>query len=242
MDIEINEPYRYKELPFQSPILSELALKLFTGRIVESKTVYDETLNYHIVNGGKKPNAKNSRDIIHKGFNALRKKGLAESSMTGFWKIGETSNELPREENIDYELNTVIVNQDILIVEKEKIADIEIGTGKSAVYLYYLPLYRQIAEQKDQTFWQCKIGRTDGDPLQRILSQAATDLPEKPHVAIIIRTDFSFELENIIHDVLTIRGKKIDNSPGAEWFLTSPDEVLSIYDFIQRKKETGSAD
>ena len=71
--------------------------------------------------------------------------------------------------------------------------------------------------------------------MQRILSQASTALPEKPHVAIIIRTDYSIELENAIHNILTLRGRKINDSPGAEWFLTSLEEVLSIYKFIQQE-------
>ena len=99
-----------------------------------------------------------------------------------------------------------------------------------------MPLYRKISEQNNQTFWQCKIGRTDGDPLQRILAQAATALPERPHVAVVIKTNLSSYLETAIHAVLTLRGKKIDDSPGAEWFLTSPDEILEIYDFIESRK------
>lgn len=73
----MSEYYKYKEIPFQSSILSELSLKLFSGRIVESKTIYDDTLSYHIANGGIKPNAKHSRDITFKGLRTLRNKGLA---------------------------------------------------------------------------------------------------------------------------------------------------------------------
>ena len=88
-----------------------------------------------------------------------------------------------------------------------------------AVYLYYLPAYRLQSETENGTVWPCKVGRTDRDPLVRILSQAATALPEKPHVALIVYTKHPFALEAAIHAVLTLRGKKVDDSPGKEWFL-----------------------
>lgn len=225
--------YKYKEIPFQPSILSELALKLFNGRIAESKTIYDDTLSYHIANGGIKPNAKASRDITFKGLRTLRNKGLAENPSAGFWKIGEITELGNIDEFAEESFESNVITDDS-IIEREKLADIEIGTGSSAVYVYYLPLYRLTAEQRNESFWQCKIGRTDGDPLQRILSQAATALPEKPHVALIIKTNFSIEIENVIHDILTLRGRRIDDSPGTEWFLTSIEEVLSIYKFIHQ--------
>ena len=74
----------------------------------------------------------------------------------------------------------------------------------------------------------CKIGRTDRDPVARVLAQAATALPERPHIALVIRTSFALAWEAALHGVLTLRGRRIEDAPGAEWFLTSPDEVYEL--------------
>ena len=42
---------------------------------------------------------------------------------------------------------------------------------------------------KGRNQWECKIGRTEVDPLSRIFSQAGTCYPELPHVALIMYCD-----------------------------------------------------
>src|SRR5690606_42058832 len=59
--------------------------------------------------------------------------------------------------------------------------------------------------------------------LFRSLAQAAAALPEQPYVALVIRTDDPRSLEGAIHSVLDVRRRKVENSPGKEWYLTSPD-------------------
>jgi hypothetical protein len=103
--------------------------------------------------------------------------------------------------------------------------------------VYYLPVYRQKAVLENKNCWPCKIGKTDRDPLQRVLNQASTALPENPHIALILKTDNAADLENVIHGVLAMWGKKIDTSPGSEWFLTYPEEVELIYHFIYNYPE-----
>ena len=107
-----------------------------------------------------------------------------------------------------------------------------IGSGKSSVYLYYYPQYRESAESKGEKVWECKIGRTiDSEAHGRIRGQA-TGLPESPKLGLHIKTDRPKKIEDIIHDILKVRGKHIENAPGTEWFLTSPNEVEEIYKFI----------
>jgi hypothetical protein len=60
------------------------------------------------------------------------------------------------------------------------------------------------------------------------LSQAATALPERPFVAVVFRTKYSAALEAAFHSVFTLRGLAVQDAPGAEWFLTSPDEVIAL--------------
>jgi hypothetical protein len=110
----------------------------------------------------------------------------------------------------------------------EPAADRILGTGSASVYLYYLPVYRLRAEEQGKKFWPCKIGRTDRDPVARVLAQAATALPERPHIGLVIRTSNALAWEAAFHAVLTLRGRRIEDAPGSEWFLTSPDEVYEL--------------
>ncbi len=107
-----------------------------------------------------------------------------------------------------------------------------IGIGKGSVYLYYYPQYRESAEAKGETVWRCKIGKTKNQELDGRIKGQATGLPENPKIGLHIKTDTEEKIERIIHDILKVRGKHIEEAPGREWFLTSPCEVEEIYNFI----------
>lgn len=113
-------------------------------------------------------------------------------------------------------------------------ADEILGTGENAVYLYYYDVYKKLADIEKKEFWECKIGRTDRDPIQRVIGQAGTCYPEIPHVALIIYCDDSAALEAAIHSVFKFQNKWIKDAPGKEWFFTSPEEVKNIYSMIAR--------
>jgi len=106
------------------------------------------------------------------------------------------------------------------------------GAGSGAIYVYYLPAYKERAVARNEKSWACKIGKSDRDPLDRILDQAATALPERPIVDFILLTDHASLIERALHCVLAIRGRRIEGSPGFEWFLTSPEEVLHLINFF----------
>ena len=120
-------------------------------------------------------------------------------------------------------------------------AEMITGSGKSSVYLYYYPQYRESAESKGEKVWACKIGRTiHGEADTRIRSQA-TGLPESPKIGLHIQTDKEEKIERIIHDILKVRGKHIEEAPGREWFLTSPSEVEEIYNFIEESSHESAS-
>jgi hypothetical protein len=228
--------YPYKDLPLTPAIVEDLIQQLFpSGTTVERSAIVEKVLATHLAAGGKKPKA----DINHsvkKALNNLQSKHLVENATIGWWRIvpavppdlspeppqaegvssGVLQTESPQEEND--------ANQGL----PERIADLVLGSGDAAVYLYYLPSYRILAEQLGKKTWPCKIGRTERDPLSRILSQAATALPEIPHVALVVRTQYPVALESALHGVLTLRGLKIAGIPGSESFTTSPDEVIDL--------------
>lgn len=104
-----------------------------------------------------------------------------------------------------------------------------IGIGEESVYLYYYPAYKNLAEQDGKKVWACKIGKTKNEVDSRIEKQCRTALPEEPEVGLIIKCDDASVLEKTLHRILRLEGKCLEQAPGNEWFLTSPDEVESIY-------------
>jgi hypothetical protein len=222
----ISEEYKYVGVPLTPAIMEELILDLFNGRLQERQTIVEEVLAYHESKGGTRAKAMDVPRSLKKALSNLKKKGLAQNPTHGFWRIGG------HEEAFESENGETTTSQSQFVVETEPAADHILGTGISAVYLYYLPLYRIKALSENEVVWPCKIGRTDRDPLQRVLSQASTALPEKPHISLIVKTDVASHLEAALHGILTVRNRRIDSAPGTEWFLTSPDEVLEIVKFI----------
>ena len=125
----------------------------------------------------------------------------------------------------------------------EKIDDIEpairpekeIGNGLECVYLYFNPNDRRLAELEGRDIWECKIGRTSSrDAMQRIWGQGIrTSLSHLPTVGLVFRTDDSSALENALHSSLRLVGAEVPDSPGNEWFITSPALVEAWYESFQ---------
>jgi T5orf172 domain len=98
-----------------------------------------------------------------------------------------------------------------------------IGDGTTVVYAYG---YRCCPDR-------LKVGCTEADSLQRIAAQIGTSTPDKPVLQMEIKTNDCRALERALHAVLEARGQKIAGG-GAEWFRVSRDEILTIYEFINR--------
>jgi hypothetical protein len=107
----------------------------------------------------------------------------------------------------------------------------EIGSGTECVYLYFNPNDRRLAELEGRTVWECKIGHTTTtDAIYRILSQGVrTALSRLPTVGLVLRTDDSAALERILHSSLRLIEAEVPDSPGTEWFMTSPARVEAWY-------------
>ena len=113
-----------------------------------------------------------------------------------------------------------------------------IGSGSESVYLYYFPTYRLYSELfLGEPHWPCNIG----DVKDRVSDQTGQQLPEKPRIALVIKTDDCDSLETEIHDELKRRKKWLDPAfesvVGREWFLTNPVEVEGIVKSIDEKRK-----
>jgi hypothetical protein len=207
-----------------------LIRKLFAGKLVERHILAEEVMRVHLAGGGLKSSAQNvMSSVFRNALSDMKESGAAENTSVGYWRIHTPQ----QTEEIGFAApSESLSSSDSLAnepsVSLEPAAEVEIGTGPGAIYVYYLPTYRLRAQEQGERAWPCKIGRTDRDPLSRVFSQAATALPERPRIALIIRTSHPGAWEAALHGVLTLRGLQIENVPGVEWFLTSPEEILEL--------------
>jgi len=209
-------------------VIKCLVLELFDGKLAERREIVDVVLREHLARGGKEPRAQDLSRSVKKALTKLQSNDLAENRSYGHWLIGRrkraradavrnSTDGRNRSAKIEPSLKKRPINAERIV-----------GNGSGNVYLYYFRAYREPGKNA----WPCKIGYTGRDPQLRILAQAAAALPEQPYVALVIRTDDPRSLEGAIHSVLDVRRRKVENSPGKEWYLTSPDEVLAIARFI----------
>jgi hypothetical protein len=226
-----SDGYAYKGLPLSPTIIESLALELFRGKIVERQVIIEEVQRIHLSRGGLKAKADVARAVSF-ALKKMLEKALVENPTVGHWRFASENGTQASVASLEeYVLpdsaDRSLISPDLSTLP-EPDADVVLGEGPGSVYLYYLPTYRLRTEEHNENTWPCKIGRTERDPLSRVLSQAGTALPETPHIALIVRTPFALAWESAIHGVLTLRGRRIEDSPGSEWFLTSPSEVLLL--------------
>lgn len=210
--------YKYKDIELTPAVFADLLIELFDGKQFERKDAIEKIAKYHEAHGGRLDKAQYAT-VFKKASQNLREEGLEQRGY-GVWQLRYEKKEI----------DEIVKKADVKEIEYK--ADKELGVGKKAVYVYYYDCYRELSLLKGSAFWECKIGRTDVDPIGRIFSQAGTCYPELPHLAIIIYCDDSSLLEKAFHSILKIKKKWLPNAPGKEWFLTSPEEIEGIYKMI----------
>lgn len=107
--------------------------------------------------------------------------------------------------------------------DEEEVA--EATDVKPAVYWYTFPAYKRL----DAPF-PIKIGRGNNPELR--IAQQVTSMPEQPEVLGTCQHGDVGNLERALHAVLALRGKRKQDAPGTEWFVTTPNEIRAVIDFI----------
>ncbi len=209
----MNDLYKYAGKTLTPNIARELVQELFAGKAVQKQEIMDVVVETHLGRGGLPTIAQRNHPVTL-GLWHMKREGQADSSSGDNWVIPTSSQD---DEGVD-------VEQDDLNPENI------IGFGKQEIYLYYYPTYRRLAEFQGEAVWACKIGKTSIDAIHRIRSQTRTALPEYPEVGLIIKTDQLNLMEKTIQNILKLRGKQMDDAPGKEWFITSPNEVKKVYE------------
>lgn len=112
---------------------------------------------------------------------------------------------------------------DQLVEELQETVDttdmLEVGQGDEFVYAYGYPCAPD----------RLKVGRCSGDVVARIAAQISTGTPDKPALMLRIRTHDCRALERVLHGIFRLDGKQVSGA-GAEWFVTTRDEVLTVYE------------
>ena len=232
-DIEPHERYQHEGLPLIPSIAAELALELFAGKTEKRSVVAEAVSRAHLDRGGAPPNAQDLQRVMKKALVRLRRDGLCENARYAHWTFGGSQverSDVPDDgsastDDSSFQLDT----QQPPLSEDTPM----VGQGDGFVYVYYLPAYAAMAASEGKKTWPCKVGRSSRDPVLRIMSQARTALPERPEIALVMRTNDSSALESALHSILRLRGRWRFDSPCSEWFDTSPAEVLSIYRLIE---------
>lgn len=212
--------YKYAGVELTPNIFRELLIQFFDGKQFRRQDAVVEITRYHVEHGGLLEKAEYN-STFKKAAEYLKEEGL-ENVVVGVWRLCYKESAA--------EVVSPVKQTDVISYRADK----EIGFGKSSVYVYYYDSYKELAELKGNKSWECKVGRTDVDPISRILGQAGTCYPEFPHVALIIYCEDSSLLEKVIHSVLKFKNRWLENAPGKEWFITSPEEIEDIFVSITR--------
>ncbi|MEI7851320.1 MAG: GIY-YIG nuclease family protein [Kiritimatiellales bacterium] len=220
--------YKYAGQPLTPGIAAELILELFSGRIAERHKIVDAVVRTHRERSGLDARAKDTPRVVKKALSNIESAGLAENPSFGQWKI--------KIQNPGMVIVSPIEIQSDEMLPSVPAPEVIIGEGDNSVYLYYFENYRKLADIEGRQEFPCKIGRSERDPILRVLSQSSTALPEVPTIARLFKTNDGSALETAIHAILSLRGKEIEDSPGTEWFLTSPDEVDAIVRFVNEQQ------
>lgn len=211
----MNNQYEYFKKPLTPKIAQYLIIELFTGQTVQKQEMMRIVVETHLKRGGLESRARFNNPVTLALYN-MKREGHADNPNPGdgHWFIPSSPQD---DESVDSEETTLGSERTI-------------GSGKGAVYLYYFPAYKRLAELESETVWSCKIGKARYDAINRIRSQTRTALPEYPEVGLIIKTDELSLMERTIQNILRLQGKHKPDAPGTEWFLTSPSEVEQIYE------------
>ena len=148
--------YKYAGVELTPNIFSELLILLFDGKQFKRTTAIEVVTKRHY-DGGGILSKKEYVSVFKKACQNLSSSGLSNIGY-GTWRLNY---KIPEVEVIEEKDRNII----------KYTVDKAIGSGDNSVYVYYYDTYKKLAESCGHSIWECKIGRTDKDPLQRIFGQ-----------------------------------------------------------------------
>jgi len=165
----------------------------------------------------------------------LKDDGLVENFSPGWWRWvdceGNGDSQALRQPDAQGATDDLAIESVNDVAGGAIRAEKEVGAGPECVYVYFNPNDRVLAELQGRDVWECKVGRTSSsDATHRILGQGTrTALSRLPVIGLVIRTEDSAALERALHSSLRLLEADVPDSPGSEWFLTSPSRIEAWY-------------
>ena len=98
---------------------------------------------------------------------------------------------------------------------------LRLGSGPETVYAYGFAGYPE----------RLKIGYAKSGAVARIASQIRTGMPDTPRLVLEIGTKDCRTLENVLHGIFALRGRKIEGI-GDEWYRVTRDVVVEVYNAL----------
>lgn len=210
--------YQYFGQTLSRAIFAELIAELYAGQVVENGELTKRVADHHQKRGGKPPAGDLNRLAI-KALRQLRDEDRAANLRKGVNEIF-SAERAPAPKTKTKRQTSSLTPQEV------------IGEGKGEVYAYYFPAYKQLAEARGEDRFPVKVGKAiDQTAASRVNSDVSrTAVPERPVLALVMRTDSPSKLETYLHMGLEARGLQLHDITGNEWFLSSPEEVRRLYD------------
>ncbi|MGA9752854.1 MAG: GIY-YIG nuclease family protein [Acidobacteriota bacterium] len=223
-------------LPFTRPVVRRITEELFRERSQwKSGELVDRIAQIHHQRGGSL--ATDPGVMVRRVLQDLKHDGLVTTPGHGWWRwTTAAQEERPVADEEAVGASSPVEDEAADVLEPTIRVEKEVGAGAECVYLYFNPNDRRLAELEGRDVWECKIGRTgSADAANRILGQGIkTALSRLPTVGLLIRTDDSAALENALHSSLRLVGAEVPDSPGNEWFVTSPARIEAWQESFQK--------
>lgn len=201
------ENYEHSGFTLTPASFAQVALQILKDKRIKRDEVIRLVMEHHLANGG----IQGSADIVgiaKKAKRILIQSGnMVASSRYGLWDFCVTGLDA------------------IYHAPPEKVKN-------NFVYAYYFPAYKELAELKGESSWPIKIGLSTTTIEQRVMMQVGTALPERPVLLFEIECDDCAKLEKAIHAALDVKGFKMPESLGNEWFCVNQNELLSLMSFF----------
>ena len=242
----MSEKYEHERMPSTKEVAMELIFKTYVGKPpINEDTIIEEVYQIHESCGGLPPDVREPE--LNLGYNisdviSARVRSMIKSALPSLHSNGGATSEKQL-----WRIHKVDIHSD------EKTYPKNLGTGSQEVYLYYYPAYRDLSELKrppvwkqyrKDALWRCKIGETHDQDTETRNRTTGTCVSRKKVIALIMKTDDSKQLETMIHDILKMWDRWVENAEGEEWFLTSlyyTHVIFSIISISHKAKKYISA-
>lgn len=215
--------YHFKGLPLTPSAMREILKLIYAaGERFNRAEAIRRVIDFHASNGGGNSPA-NASSQMKKALQMMAGAGEVEKLPAyGYWQrlaVSEAESTLP--DAVETTLTTTDDLDEAFSIVHES------GSGAGVVYVYYFPAYRL-----DNDPFPIKVGMSTTAYQARIASQLGTSNPERPVIYRAHHTDSPVVLERYLHSALTLEGAWMDEAPGTEWYVTRPERIDALLEFV----------